>query len=91
MRELGITPNPKSTVKEMESFLENNRSRGYVVRLLKPPSRLPEDMVSDFIGADTFWLPDTEKTKGLIETRLFLVLQRCFLAEMPKGVRAVVG
>lgn len=89
LRDLGVTPDPKLTVADMEEMITSNLTKGYIVRLLKPANRLPEYAVDSFSEGDTFWVGDNAITKQLIETRLFLVLQRCFMTEVPKGVRVV--
>lgn len=94
LNELGITPSPKTTVAEMEQFLEDNKGgKGFVIRPIKPSRRIA------FLSVDeqklfedmqqSYWVADDEWGNKLILSKMFAILDRCYKSQVSNGVRPV--
>lgn len=95
LNEIGIKPSKKTTVAEMEQFLEDNKGgKGYVVRPIKPIRRVRHLSVDEqmlFVEgmSQSYWVADDEWGQKLILSRMFAVLDRCFKSQVSNGVRII--
>ena len=94
LSEMGITPSPKTTVAEMEQFIEDNKGgKGYVIRPIKPSRRIvfltveEQKLFEDM--QQSYWVADDEWGQRLLESRMFAILDRCFKSQVSNGVRLV--
>lgn len=94
LNEIGIKPSNKTTVAEMEQFLEDNKGgKGYVVRPIKPIRRVRHLTVDEkmmFIDMkQSYWVADDNWGRRLILSRMFAILDRCYKSQVSKGVRII--
>ena len=94
LKSKGIDIPKKVTVEALESLLDENKGdlggKGYVVRLLKPHTRLPDHAKSINDMKETYWLPNSEWAENLIvSSKKLSVITRCERAKAPKGVRVI--
>jgi hypothetical protein len=94
LKSKGIDIPKKVTVEALESLLDENKGdlggKGYVVRLLKPHTRLPDHAKSINDMKETYWLPNSEWAENLIvSSKILSVITRCERAKAPKGVRVI--
>lgn len=68
----------------LEHWLSGN---GWLVRLAKPASRLPNTPIVLLPDANTYWLPDSRMAREIVETKLVFVLGRTPFP--PKGTPAI--
>lgn len=94
LNELGITPSPKTTVAQMEQFVEENQGgMGYVIRPIKPSRRIgflsvEEQQIFEDMK-QSYWVPNDEWGKKLILSKMFAILDRCYKSQVSNGVRPV--
>lgn len=94
LNDLGITVSPKTTIEQMETFLEENKGgKGFVIRPIKPSRRI------GFLSVDeqklfedmkqSYWVPDDEWGNKLILSKMFAILDRCYKSQVSNGVRPI--
>jgi len=60
---------------------------GWLVRLVRPPSRKPQSPATLIPDRETYWLPDSRMARDIVETKLVFVLGRSLSA--PKGTPTI--
>tara|TARA_R100000008_G_scaffold19749_4_gene10178 strand:+ start:12163 stop:12528 length:366 start_codon:yes stop_codon:yes gene_type:complete len=78
LRKAGI-PIPKTaSIADMQHRLDHwIPGEGWLVRLLRASSRMPEHPISLLSDKDTmYWIPNSQMAKEIIESRLVLVVSR---------------
>ena len=67
----------KQTVAELQHRFDNWISeKGWLVRLGKPAFRKPDSPVALLETRNTYWLPDSQMAKDIIESKLVFVMGR---------------
>ena len=93
LKSKGIDIPSKVTVEALESLLQTTEGdlggKGYVVRLLKPHTRLPKHAQVINSLRETYWLPDSRWAEEVISSQILAVITRCIRAKAPKGVRLI--
>jgi hypothetical protein len=93
LKSKGIDIPSKVTVETLESLLQTSEGdlggKGYVVRLLKPYTRLPKHAHVINSLKETYWLPNSLWAEEVISSQILAVITRCERAKAPKGVRVI--
>ena len=67
----------KQTVVELQHRFDNwDSPNGWLVRLAKPASRKPNHPVTLLQTKDTYWLPDSNMARSIVESKLVFFMGR---------------
>jgi hypothetical protein len=85
LKRRGIPVPEGAKIAELEHRLKHWLGpKGWLLRLAKPSSRLPENPVTLIDNRDAIWLPDSRMARMIVDSKLVFVLDRC--AEPPNDV-----
>lgn len=85
LKKRGIPVPEGAKVADLEHRLEHWLSpKGWLLRLAKPSSRMPQNPVTLIDHREAIWLPDSRMARMIVDSKLVFVLDRC--AEPPNDV-----